>query len=148
MIDYGPLRILEALCGKVRPQQPPGADNAISGLFSNNRLNTEVADTVLLTALTRGRTDHFIKKNSTTNQNTSRLSVTSYRTPIAIKQHFYPMAVKFDLSNLTYTVSQKNVPPFTCYNLYIHGSIATIFSTNVAEKVGNQNLLYFPTSPI
>jgi len=24
-------------------------------------------------------------------------------------------------------VSQKNVPPLTCYNLYIHGSIATIF---------------------
>jgi len=45
-----------------------------------------------------------------------------------------------------YTVS-KNVPPLTCYNLYIHGSIATIFSTNVAEEVGNQNILYFATSP-
>ena len=41
----------------------------------------------------------------------------------------------------------KNVPPLSCYNLYIHGSIATIFGTNVAEKVGNQNMLYFPTSP-
>jgi len=40
----------------------------------------------------------------------------------------------------------KNVPPLTCYNLYIRGSIATIFGTNVAEKVGNQNVLYFPTS--
>jgi len=45
-----------------------------------------------------------------------------------------------------YTVS-KNVPPLTCYNLYIHGSTATIFGTNVAEKVGNQNIPYFPTSP-
>jgi len=36
-----------------------------------------------------------------------------------------------------YTVSQNNVPPLTCYNLYIHSSIATIFGTNVAEKVGN-----------
>jgi len=32
----------------------------------------------------------------------------------------------------------KNVPPLTCYSLYIHGSIATIFGTNVAEKVGNR----------
>jgi len=45
-----------------------------------------------------------------------------------------------------YTVS-KNVPPLTCYNLYIHGSTATIFGINVAEKVGNQNVPYFPTSP-
>jgi len=41
----------------------------------------------------------------------------------------------------------KNVPPLTCYNLYIHRSIATIFGKNVAEKVGNENILYFPTSP-
>ena len=41
----------------------------------------------------------------------------------------------------------KNVPPYTCYNLYVHGSIATIFGKNVAEKVGNQNVFYFPTSP-
>jgi len=33
------------------------------------------------------------------------------------------------------------------YNVYIHGSTATIFGQNVAEKVGNQNILYFPTSP-
>jgi len=43
-------------------------------------------------------------------------------------------------------VSQKNVPPLTCYNLYIHRSIAAIFGKNVAEEVGNQNILYFPTS--
>jgi len=41
----------------------------------------------------------------------------------------------------------KNVPHLTCYNLYIHGSIATIFGVSVAEKVGNQNVLYFPASP-
>jgi len=40
----------------------------------------------------------------------------------------------------------KKVPPLTCYNVYIHSSIATIFGKNVAEKVGNQNILYFPTS--
>ena len=46
-----------------------------------------------------------------------------------------------------YTVSQKKRPSFTtCYNFYIHSSIATIFGANVAEKVGNQNVLYFPTS--
>ena len=32
-------------------------------------------------------------------------------------------------------------------NLDIHGSITIIFGTSVAEKVGNQNVLYFPTSP-
>jgi len=46
------------------------------------------------------------------------------------------------------TVSQKNHPTFTtCYNFYINSSIVTIFGTNVAEKVVNQNLLYFPTTP-
>jgi len=32
------------------------------------------------------------------------------------------------------------------YTFYIHGSIATIFGKNDAEKIGNQNVLYFPTS--
>jgi len=32
---------------------------------------------------------------------------------------------------------KKNVPPLTCYNLYIRSWIATIFIKNVAEKVGN-----------
>ena len=40
----------------------------------------------------------------------------------------------------------ENVPHLTCY-LYIHGLIATIFGKNVAVKVGNQNILYFPTWP-
>jgi len=43
---------------------------------------------------------------------------------------------------------QKQRPTFTtCYNFYIRSSIATIFGINVAEKVGNQNILYFPTTP-
>jgi len=41
-------------------------------------------------------------------------------------------------------VSKKNIPPVTCYNLDTHGSIAVIFGTDVTEKVGNQNVLYFP----
>jgi len=46
-----------------------------------------------------------------------------------------------------YTLCLKNRPTFTtCYNIYIHSSVATIFGTNVAEKVGSQNVLYFPTS--
>jgi len=49
------------------------------------------------------------------------------------------------VSNL-HCVSKR--PTFTtCYNFYIHSSIATIFSTNVAENVGNQNILYFPITP-
>jgi len=41
----------------------------------------------------------------------------------------------------------KKTPPLTCYNLGIHGSMMIIFGTSVTEKVGNQNVLYFPTSP-
>jgi len=41
----------------------------------------------------------------------------------------------------------KNVPPLTCYNLDMHGSITIIFGKSVTEKVGNQSVLYFPTSP-
>jgi len=41
-----------------------------------------------------------------------------------------------------YNVS-NNVPLLAWYNLYIHRSIAT----NVAKKVGSQNVLYFPTLP-
>jgi len=44
-------------------------------------------------------------------------------------------------------VSKKRLTFTTCYNFYIHSSIATIFGTNVAEKVGNQNILCFPTTP-
>jgi len=44
-------------------------------------------------------------------------------------------------------MSQKRHTFITCYNFYIHSSIATIIGINVAEKVGNENVLYFPTSP-
>ena len=44
-------------------------------------------------------------------------------------------------------MSQKNVPPLPCYNLDIHGLITIIFGISVTEKIGNQNVLYFPTSP-
>jgi len=46
-----------------------------------------------------------------------------------------------------YTMSRKNVPPFTCYNLDIHSSVMIIFDTWITEKVGNQSVLYFPISP-
>ena len=40
--------------------------------------------------------------------------------------------------NVILTPCLKKRPTFTtCYNFYIHSSIATIFDTNVAEKVGN-----------
>jgi len=45
-----------------------------------------------------------------------------------------------------YTVPQKTSLLLTCYNLDAHGSITIIFGTNVTEEVGNQNVLYFPTS--
>jgi len=41
-----------------------------------------------------------------------------------------------------YTLCLKKRPTFTtCCNFYIHSSIATIFGTNVAQKVDNQNVL-------
>ena len=52
------------------------------------------------------------------------------------------------MSNCTYTMFQKNVPPSTCYNLDIHDLIAIIFGRGVTEKVGNQTMLCFATSPI
>jgi len=42
----------------------------------------------------------------------------------------------------------KNVPLLTCYNLDTHVPIATIFGKNVTQKVENQTMLCFPTSPI
>jgi len=45
-------------------------------------------------------------------------------------------------------VSKKDVPPSTCYNLDIHDLITIIFGRSVTEKVGNQTMLCFPTSPI
>ena len=46
------------------------------------------------------------------------------------------------------TLCLKKRPTYTTsYNVYIHSSIATIFGKNVAKKVGNQNVLYFPTTP-
>ena len=51
-------------------------------------------------------------------------------------------------ASLLSTPCLKKRPTFTtCYNFYMHSSIATIFGTNVAEKVGNQNVRYFPTTP-
>jgi len=41
----------------------------------------------------------------------------------------------------------RNVPSLTCYNLYKHGPITTVFGTNVTEKVGNQNVLCFRALP-
>jgi len=48
-------------------------------------------------------------------------------------------------NTLLSTSCLKKRPTFTtCYNFYIRSSIATIFGTNVAEKVGNQMYFIFP----
>ena len=55
---------------------------------------------------------------------------------------------EYSATQVTYTLCLKKRPTFTtCYNFYIHSSIATVFGTNVAEKVSNQNVPYFPTTP-
>ena len=44
-----------------------------------------------------------------------------------------------DYQKTVATMCFKKRPTFTtCYNFYIHSSIATIFSINVAEKIGNK----------
>jgi len=48
--------------------------------------------------------------------------------------------------NMIYTVSQKTSHLWLAI-IFTHSSITIIFGTNVTEKVGNQNILYFPTSP-
>ena len=55
--------------------------------------------------------------------------------------------IAFDRSKIAIHCVPKNVTPLhLAIIFYIHSSIATIFGTNVAEKVGNQNVLYFPTT--
>jgi len=49
--------------------------------------------------------------------------------------------------NKLHCVSKKRPTFTTCCNFYMHSSIATVFGINVAEKAGNQNVLYFPTTP-
>jgi len=46
------------------------------------------------------------------------------------------------------TLCLKNVPPLTCYNIDIHDLIMITFGGSVTEKVRNQTMLCFPTSPI
>ena len=46
-----------------------------------------------------------------------------------------------------YTVSQKNIPDVFSYNSRKHCRIFIIFGRNITEKVCNQKMLYFPTSP-
>jgi len=41
----------------------------------------------------------------------------------------------------------KNVTTLFLYNSDIQELILIVFGTNVTEKVGNQRVLYFPTSP-
>ena len=38
----------------------------------------------------------------------------------------------------------QNVPPLTCYTLYIHRTFATIFGKNVSEKVAIKTYFTFP----
>jgi len=58
------------------------------------------------------------------------------------------IAVSPSYTKLITTLCLKKRPTCTtCYNFYIHSSIATVFGINVVEKVGNQNVLYVPTTP-
>ena len=54
------------------------------------------------------------------------------------------LAVLFSRMHTQYNVSQKNVPPFTCYNLDIHDPITIIFGRSVTEKVEIRWCFVFP----
>jgi len=58
------------------------------------------------------------------------------------KQHYL-----CPISSSTTTLCPKNVTNLTHYNSDRHKSTMIIFGTNVTEKVGNQKVLQFPTSP-
>jgi len=77
--------------------------------------------------------------------------VATVRSPLSATAEllFHPVTVTEGQGHSTRQISTlclKNVPHFTCYNLDVHGSITIIFGTSVTEKVGNQHVLYFPTS--
>jgi len=45
-------------------------------------------------------------------------------------------------------VSQKNVPPLQLAIIFTYTvRLRQFFGINVAEKAGNQKILYFPTTP-
>jgi len=76
--------------------------------------------------------NNFIKKRFTINSSDERSHFSKGQTSkplISTGMH------------LLITLCLKNVPSLACYNIYMHGSIATIFSTNVAEKAGNQTVV-------
>jgi len=46
-----------------------------------------------------------------------------------------------------YTVSQKRIPNIFSYNSSENCPIFVIFGTNFNKRLGNQKIVYFPTSP-
>jgi len=46
-----------------------------------------------------------------------------------------------------YSVSQKNIPDIFSRNSRKHSRIFIIFGTRVTDKVSNQQMLLFPTTP-
>jgi len=81
-------------------------------------------------------------KNTCNNPCNSRLSITTRWTRTRNKRRF---TQSFFIPLWCYTLCLKKRPTFTtCYNFYIHSSIATIFGTNVVEKVGNKMYFTFP----
>jgi len=64
----------------------------------------------------------------------------------AALQHSQPHGLScYSVIFLLHSVSKKRL---TCYNLDTHNLIITVFGRSVTEKVRNQMMLCFPTSPI
>jgi len=69
------------------------------------------------------------------------------RTVDEVWSHFVQLALPYSVNTLSQKTSHLWLQIQICYNLDIHSSIIIIVGTNVTEKVHNQNVLYFPTSP-
>jgi len=67
---------------------------------------------------------------------------------VRLRRRCGPMSNYFDQLLLLLHCVSKNVPPLTCYNLDIHSPIAIIFGRGVTEKVRNETMLCFFTSPV
>jgi len=64
-----------------------------------------------------------------------------------LANHFRVSHTRAVLAVVTqYTVSQKNVPPSTCYNLDLRDTITIIFGRTVTEKIRSHTMLCFSTS--
>ena len=124
-------------------------DPTMRVVSANTQLTTVTEKTISVVHVSPGSAKTLVKRNGIANHHSIAYSLSNSS---AKNYQNRWMCVEVIVCNISvvldamYTVSQKSPTLSTCYNFYIHSSIATVFGINVAEKVGNQNILYFPTT--